>query len=222
MTDFLEPKEIHAIIDSVKNISKYPVRDVLLFKLLWQSGARVSEAIALLPEHIGKTSIVIHNLKQVKRVKKRIKNPETSKIEVTTTRFHDANAMKEVQISEQLCSELKQFCKDNNIHDGGWVFQGNWRKQEHLSRFYVNRILDKASIDAGIIRFGKRNKATGGRYKGAWPHLFRHSTAMILMDKTSNIRLVQQHLGHASIQTTTIYAQATKGKLREAIDKIDW
>ena len=221
MTDFLEPKEIHTIINSVSNISLHPERDVLLFKLMWQSGARVTEAITLLPEHVGKTSVVMHNLKQVKRIRKKEKNKE-GKLVMTTSRLHDANAMKEVEVTEELCKELKKFCIDNKIADGDWVFKANWRPSQHLSRYYVHWILNKASQDAGVIHFGKKHIKTGGRYKGAWPHLFRHSTAMILMDKTSNIRLVQQHMGHANIQTTTIYAQATKGKLREAIDKIDW
>ena len=221
MTDFLEPNEIHAIIDSVSNISHHPIRDTLLFKLMWQTGARVTEAITLLPEHIGKTSVVMHNLKQVKRIRKKDLDKKGNLV-TKTFRLHDKDAIKEVEITKELCSELKQFCKDNKISDGEWVFQSNWRQEQHLSRFYVHNILNKASQDAGVIRFGKKNVKTGGRYKGAWPHLLRHSTAMVLMNSTNNIRLVQQHLGHANIQTTTIYAQATKGKLREAIDKIDW
>lgn len=222
MADFCEPNEINAIISNISNVSLHPERDTLLCKLMWQSGCRVTEAITLHPEHIGKSSVVLRNLKQVKRIKKRTINPDTGKYQYEITRLHDATAVKEVEITESLCTELKEFCKENKIVDGEWVFQSNWRKSQHVPRGYVWRLIDKASRNAGIIKFGKRNPATGGRFKGAYPHIFRHSTGMLLMDKTSNIRLVQQHLGHANIQTTTIYAHTTKQKLREAIDKIDW
>jgi len=216
--DFLDPTEVHKIIDSVKNVSNHPERDYILCKLLWQSGARVTEAITLIPEHIGKSSVVLRNLKQVKKIRK--KNPITKKFE--TTRIHDESAIKEVEISEALCLELREYCKANKIAEHEWVFSGNWRKSQHLTRQYVWEIIDKASRNAGIIRFGKKNTATGGRYKGVWPHIFRHSNGMILYEITSDLSLVQQQLGHASPSTTSIYAYAKQPKIKKVIKEIEW
>ena len=73
MTEFagyLEPEEVRKIIDSVPKISKHPERDQLLLEVLWQTGGRVSEVLELVPEHIGTTSVVLRNLKQMKRLKK--------------------------------------------------------------------------------------------------------------------------------------------------------
>jgi integrase/recombinase XerC len=49
---------------------------------------------------------------------------------------------------------------------------------------------------------------------------FRHTFATEVLEKTGDIRLVQQLLGHASIQTTTIYATALDKRLKEAVGKL--
>jgi integrase/recombinase XerD len=43
----------------------------------------------------------------------------------------------------------------------------------------------------------------------ASPHSLRHSFAVYLYEKEKDLRLVQRQLGHANINTTTIYADVT-------------
>ena len=52
---------------------------------------------------------------------------------------------------------------------------------------------------------------------GRSPHSLRHAFASELLHKTGDLRLVQNALCHASIASTTIYAQVDRGRLRAAI-----
>ena len=55
--------------------------------------------------------------------------------------------------------------------------------------------------------------------KEVYPHLFRHSAATALLENGCDIRVIQEMLGHASIQTTTIYAKVSPAHLRDSISK---
>ena len=61
-----------------------------------------------------------------------------------------------------------------------------------LSRMGVWKIIEKISLQAGII-------------KHISPHTFRHSCATHLLEAGANLRIVQELLGHVSINTTQIY-----------------
>jgi len=64
-------------------------------------------------------------------------------------------------------------------------------------------------------------KSAGWRAFGrkVHPHILRHTFATRVMQKT-NIRVVQQLLGHASLQTTQIYTHPNSSDLSEAIKAI--
>jgi integrase/recombinase XerC len=53
--------------------------------------------------------------------------------------------------------------------------------------------------------------------QGKSAHSCRHYFACALLDKTGDLRLVQNALNHASIVSTTIYAQVDREKLRAAV-----
>jgi len=54
------------------------------------------------------------------------------------------------------------------------------------------------------------------------PHAFRHSSGGELLRRTGgNRRVVQAHLRHADIQTTTVYTRLTQHELQQAVSAFD-
>jgi integrase/recombinase XerD len=50
-------------------------------------------------------------------------------------------------------------------------------------------------------------------------HLFRHTMATAMLDNGADIRFIQTMLGHANIETTTVYTRVSMAKLREVYER---
>jgi integrase/recombinase XerD len=72
-----------------------------------------------------------------------------------------------------------------------------------LTQAYISRIVEKILISAGI----KKEK------NGA--HMLRHTFATMLYQKSHDLILVQESLGHADINTSRIYTHFDKEKLKK-------
>ena len=90
----------------------------------------------------------------------------------------------------------------------GRTGRGDPTTAEPMARTSVQRTMKLALADAGIA-------------KKAHIHTLRHSYATHLLEEGVSLKLIQQYLGHAVIQTTLIYVHLTKKCHDQAYAKID-
>lgn len=87
-------------------------------------------------------------------------------------------------------------------HGKEWLFP-SIKTGGHLGKRQINEIVNKWTIAAGL--------------EGVTPHKFRHSFATHLLDNGADLGDIQELLGHSSPETTKIYAQVSKGRVRSAV-----
>jgi integrase/recombinase XerD len=112
-----------------------------------------------------------------------------------------------VPISQKAIREIRFWMPDRSALDikkgqDDFVFLN--RRGSGLTRSMVFRIVQELAGLAGIT-------------KAISPHTFRHSFATHLLEGGANLRVIQQMLGHESIQTTEIYTHMDKTYLRDQI-----
>ena len=71
----------------------------------------------------------------------------------------------------------------------------------------------------GAFRAAKREAAIAKR--GVSIHTLRHSYATHLLEAGVNLRVIQQNLGHSSLETTMVYLHLTRKGHEDAYALID-
>lgn len=102
-----------------------------------------------------------------------------------------------------------------------WLRQYWTKERPPLPYLFASRKTGKLPRPATI------RKALARAAKEAWikkrvtPHVLRHSFATHLLDEGTDVHVVRELLGHASISTTARYARVTQKRVRETPSPLD-
>lgn len=171
MPAYLLKPEVLALLDA----EKHPTYRLIL-DLMWTTGARISEVLALTPASFVDDSyefgVILRTLKQ------RPGRPSKKALQRSAKRY--------VPILDHLLQDRIQ----------SYLYAGHFRKSERIfpmARQTVNRHIN-ALVDG-----------VGGADFRISSHTFRHSFAIHLLLHGRPLKYVSQLLGHRSIDSTEIY-----------------
>jgi len=187
---YLEPEQVERLIAVAANR-----RDVLLIRIPWRTGIRVSELIAIRIQDIDfeNRAIIIKVQKMRKTDGKPIERRRVVPIDRGT-----------LAIVKDYLGWRKKF-----PYKGDLLFP--------ITRQRVNQIFWKLGRRAKISEIG--DPAISQRRK-LHPHHLRHSFAIHCIKRGMSIERLQKILGHQSPTTTSVYLQYSVADLHEDYDKV--
>lgn len=190
----LEP-EVKKFFSFVENYN-----ELMLLKLIWITGARITEALLLTPSNfifgIDSCLMTLPTQKKRKLVRKEEYIDENG-IKRIKRIYDSARGVRHIQISKQnesqslFIDDLRRYIVTNKIGQNQLLF--------NYTRFQAYRFIKKIQSIA---------EANGVRFPfEITPHTFRHSCAMNLVYNDVDEKIIQKYLGHSRIENTRKYTQ---------------
>jgi site-specific recombinase XerD len=188
--NYLTTEGVKLLLEQPDLTSEKGRRDLALLSLMYDTGSRVQEIIDLTPSAI------------------RLDKPYT--IQITGK----GDKTRIVPLLENQLKILKSYLIEHCLLTPQMrknpLFSNS--RQEKLTRPGVTHILLKYADKARRIKSGLIPDKISC-------HSLRHSKAMHLLQAGVNLVYIRDILGHASVQTTEIYARADSRQKREAIER---
>ncbi len=204
------------------------VRDKLLIRVLFRLGCRISEALALTVGDIDMVAnqVTIIHLKQrslflCPSCEARLSRSSSFcskcgvKIDRAELQEQEHRKFRTLPIDEETLAILRDC-----INRGGPVLKNGQQYLFGINRHRAWQIVRDCAQKAGLPDL--INPDTG-RTRGVSPHRLRDSFAvhaMKLDDSGDGLRLLQEHLGHASFDTTAKYRKIAGEEHREWYQKL--
>jgi integrase/recombinase XerD len=189
----LSVEDVDRLLEAPDPSTPRGIRDRALIELLYATGLRVSELIALRPPDV---------------------NVEAGYL--TCTGKGDKQRM--VPIGQTAAEWVRRYLRDarpalltgrserrRTRASSPWLFV-NARDGKRLTRVGFWKILKAYGKQIGIGR-------------ALSPHVLRHSFATHLLERGADLRAIQMMLGHADLSTTQIYTHVLEARLRNVYDK---
>jgi len=218
MKTYLEPREVELLEKAATN-----VRDRLLIRLLFRLGCRISEALAITVEDIdiARSTITIQHLKMRMRLscphcgaglgRSHTYCPKCgSKVEKVVAEEKEHRRVRTLPIDDDTLETLQDY-----IRRGGPVYEAGEMLVFGINRHQAWRVVRDCAHRAGL---GELVNPETGRVRGVSPHRLRDAFAVHAVkqdDSGDGLRLLQEHLGHASFNTTARYRKVSGGEHQE-------
>ena len=223
MKAYVEPNEITLM----EKATTY-LRDRLLIRILFHLGCRVSEALALTVEDIDfdHGTITIKHLKVRLQLSctecgQRLGRSHTfcpkcgTKVTKAQTEQQEHRRQRALPVDNDTLTMLKDY-----IRRGGPVKHGEKNLIFGISRHRGWQIIKECAERVGLPKLV--NPETGKTHNIS-PHRLRDSFAVHavkLNDTGDGLRLLQEHLGHASFNTTAKYRKVAGEELKNWYEKL--
>jgi len=220
---YLEPNEVEQLEKATTNL-----RDRLLIRLLFRLGCRISEALALRVEDVDfdQRAVTILHLKSRIRLSCLHCSARLGKthafcpgcgagVEKALAQEQERRRMRTLPIDGDTLKMLRDY-----IRRGGPITRGG-----RLLIFGINRHRAWQVVRGCAERAGMPNLVNpdSGRVHGVSPHSLRDAFAVHavkLDDSGDGLRLLQEHLGHASFNTTAKYRKVAGEEHREWYERL--
>jgi len=223
MKTYLEPVEIVSLESMATNL-----RDRLLIHVLFHLGCRVSEALGLTTEDIDfqRGVVSIHHLKTRLRLScpkcmARLGRSHTfcpkcgAMVDEVVAKELEHRRQRTVPLDSNTLAMLKEY-----IERGGPVERGGRRLIFGINRHRSWQIVRDCAEKAGLPKLV--NNETG-RVHNVSPHRLRDAFAVHAVktdDSGDGLRLLQEHLGHASFNTTARYRKVSSREQRDWYNRL--
>ena len=233
----LTVEEVDRLIDAAANI-----RDRALLETMYATGCRISEITGMLVENLNLAGL---SVKVLAKGNKELLVPLTRRAADALAEYLQGRKSGPVFVPEPEITQLGGVSRDKyGVWRGYWRETGTDGKRRMLSvrlgdyelatkeaaEEVFNHHLAKRGVppchrSAGplsghtirSILTATANRAVLNRR--VYPHMLRHSIATHLLDRGMDLRLIQEFLGHESIQTTQIYTHVSMSHMREAFER---
>jgi len=220
---YIRPHEVHRLLSLLEG------RNRLLVEVLWNTGARVSEVLELTPSSIDfqQAIVTIRSLKKKRRLPKKAKDIKNEirglelalqydpNSKILARKLEDAKerlakfdkeappaAYRTVPITPQLAGKIAGYCMNQRIKPNERLFP--------MSRIRVYQIIQEAGKKAGIEK------------DRCHPHVFRHGFAVNAVLAGVPPLVLRRWLGHASTDTTLVYAEVLAQDTKAYLEKMEF
>ncbi len=215
---YLEPEEVKKLEEAAMFS-----RDRLLIRLLFHLGCRVSEALALEVKDINLDNalVTIEHLKarlhlSCPKCKARLGKSHAfcpgcgEKVVKALSQEREHRRMRTLPLDVESLGMLRSYMERGGAvkHNGKSLLFG-------INRHRAWQIVRECAGRAGL---GTLVNTESGKIHGVSPHRLRDAFAVHAVkvdDSGDGLRLLQEHLGHASFNTTAKYRKVSGQELRE-------
>lgn len=201
----LTPEECRRLFDQLEGTTR------LMAELMYGSGLRLMELLRLRVQHLDLDRLQL-TVRAGKGDKDRVTVIPQSLRGALARQFERLRHLHQEDRAAGLAAVWLPDGLENKFKRAGERWEWQW--------FFPSReaSLDPASgimrrhhtLDGAFQNAVRKAAATAGVNKRVTPHVFRHSFATHLLESGTDIRTVQDLLGHTSVETTQIYLHVMK------------